>query len=87
VDYYAVNIKFNFQHTMGTKIALPEVSLCTQDSSSVRLRTQGMTYHQRYQSVLGCDAMYSGRYVPTFRKNVLHPSSGYKFSHAGKNLT
>jgi hypothetical protein len=28
-------------------------------------------------NLLGCDAMWSGRYVPTFWRNLLPQSSGY----------
>jgi hypothetical protein len=38
---------FYFQHMMGTKTAIPEASLSTQNVSSVKLPTQGVTYPQR----------------------------------------
>jgi hypothetical protein len=36
-----------FQHTMRTTITTPKISFNTQDISSIRLPTQGMTYPRR----------------------------------------
>jgi hypothetical protein len=39
--------RFYFEHTVGTKIAIPEISLNTRDFPSVRLATRSVTWPQR----------------------------------------
>jgi hypothetical protein len=45
-----------------------------------------LQWDQNY-GLLGCDTVYIGRWVGTFQRNLLHPSSGLKTMAAGSSKT